>query len=1332
MVGANVFMKGNWVEAGQARNGSFGPSTPPAGYHPLPGPNLAMVYDYGHDGWSAGAPAAFGDYTFPGTPFEGWSIEINGARSDAFFTNSLGTGFWNAAPGTSSLTGGNASGTSSSAVWRGTAGPGGALSITQTTTIGATDDWILVTTVFRNTGFSTLTGLYYERTCDPDNDQTLSGNYTTDNTIVYQNDWANRVMVNSKGTAFGNAYLALGTKDCRAKAMIYSSWPPAQAGGLTLHDMYDQTVPGTYGAYWYAVGTTTHSDIAIGLIYNLGNLAPGQTTSITYAYIFNNDGGIDAIPFPPPPTPAPVAGTIMGPDPICSGNTYSYTNPSGTPGGVWSCSGGATIDPVTGDLTAGPWAGTVTITYTIPANGCHDAVSATKTVTVLQSPVFTLNGPLDVCSGDTYTLTPTFTPPYPGGGSHTYLWSTGATTPSIVETTTVGLGISMVYDLTITNAAGCSTTMSAYVNVFPPPEAGEVYCPGNFCAADEVSYVCGVTGNSIPGTWSLSGGGGDVTIDPTGGWLWVNPATAVPRTVTVYYRVSSPPCPDDVDSCTFTVYPNPQFTITPPFTTCSGIPFTLGAPFTYPYSTVPTTHTYSWSTGATTPTITQTPTVYYGISMVYDVTVTNGFGCSSTQTTYVNIDPEPYAGEVYCPGNFCAADEVSYVCGVTGNNGPGTWSLSGGGGDVTIDPTGGWLWVNPATAVPRTVTVYFTVSNACGTDVDSCTFTVYPNPQFTLTPPFDACSGVPYTLSATLTSPYSTVATTNSYHWSTGATTPSITQTTTVSLGISMVYSVGVTNSFGCTTEKTTYVNVNPTPVAHIEGCPPPLCAGQSFTVWGFPGSGLPSGTWACTPAPGAVISLSSMTGSSVVVTGVTGGTATLSYIVTDPSTTCTGWATCVVTVNPSPSPITGPTSVCVGSNITLMQSVAGGTWTSSNWSVATVAPSGTNAIVTGVSPGVVTIMYRIGSCTASYTVTVVASPTPVIKKCATDMCEGNVQVVLGDPTYFSGYTVTWTCTPPSGVVITLSSPSSSSVTVTGMAAGAAVLTYSVTDPSSGCTGYALCYINVQPPPPPITGPVDICQGQTVTLGGPPPGGTWISSDPTVATVNPMGDVTGVAGGTVTVDYYMPGPGGCYTSTTLNVIPRATACVAWGHDPGCSCNGFIFNGTPGANVNFDVFDCGGSLIFSGSVTLDGGGFASVLTAGLPPDACRLCITSIDFMGCSWPCLCPPGSPGRCCANVGAPKPGAVATTAPPASHLELVPNPNEGRFVLKGWLYTKSSVNLDVVNALGQVVYATTLEVKDYKVDRSFILDERAASGLYFVRVTNDEVHEVLRFIVKK
>src|SRR5438105_3639439 len=87
MTGGNVFLKGRYVEAGICADGDFGASTPPAGYHGHTGggsPLLGFVADPGMDGWTVGSPNPYtGDFFTPGSPFEGWNIQIGTMRAQA-------------------------------------------------------------------------------------------------------------------------------------------------------------------------------------------------------------------------------------------------------------------------------------------------------------------------------------------------------------------------------------------------------------------------------------------------------------------------------------------------------------------------------------------------------------------------------------------------------------------------------------------------------------------------------------------------------------------------------------------------------------------------------------------------------------------------------------------------------------------------------------------------------------------------------------------------------------------------------------------------------------------------------------------------------------------------------------------------------------------------------------------------------------------------------------------------------------------------------------------------------------------------------------------------
>ena len=78
IIGSNCFLKGNYVEVGVNQCGAYGSNeSPPGDYHETtPFTGLGFVADPGEDGWDVGDPVFCGDYFVPGSPVEGWQVQI--------------------------------------------------------------------------------------------------------------------------------------------------------------------------------------------------------------------------------------------------------------------------------------------------------------------------------------------------------------------------------------------------------------------------------------------------------------------------------------------------------------------------------------------------------------------------------------------------------------------------------------------------------------------------------------------------------------------------------------------------------------------------------------------------------------------------------------------------------------------------------------------------------------------------------------------------------------------------------------------------------------------------------------------------------------------------------------------------------------------------------------------------------------------------------------------------------------------------------------------------------------------------------------------------------
>ena len=304
MVGTNIFLQGNYVEAGVQNNGAFGATGVPSGYHPhttlgsgTTGTSLSMVYDLGHDGWTTGTPAFMGDYTYPGVPFEGWEMQLGSARVQAFQGGMGATGSGGGGALSGIVTSYSMSIDGARAYWRGiTSGGSSSIQVKKDMLVRTNGSSVLVKVTLNNLGGVPSPNIYYLRTCDPDVDQTWAGGaFTTANTVMYQNDTAHRVLVEASGNIAG-ASLSLGAKDARARAFTYTSWPIGV--GVDLATVHAGTAYGVNDT----LGVTMTGDNAIGLVFNLGSIPTGDSVSFSYAYIFNGASGIDSafMSFPPP------------------------------------------------------------------------------------------------------------------------------------------------------------------------------------------------------------------------------------------------------------------------------------------------------------------------------------------------------------------------------------------------------------------------------------------------------------------------------------------------------------------------------------------------------------------------------------------------------------------------------------------------------------------------------------------------------------------------------------------------------------------------------------------------------------------------------------------------------------------------------------------------------------------------------------------------------------------------------------------------------------------------------------------------------------------------
>ncbi len=340
------------------------------------------------------------------------------------------------------------------------------------------------------------------------------------------------------------------------------------------------------------------------------------------------------------------------------------------------------------------------------------------------------------------------------------------------------------------------------------------------------------------------------------------------------------------------------------------------------------------------------------------------------------------------------------------------------------------------------------------------------------------------------------------------------------------------------------------------------VCMGSTITL----ADSATGGTWS------SISPSVSLVGSTGVITGLTAGTAIVTYSITNVCGTTT--ATKSISVQRTASVITGIDSVCTGATVTLSDSASGGVWSSIYTGIATV---GTSGIVTGVTQGIDTIVYTLtnacGSSADSIQITVARRASVITG--ASVLCTGTT-ITLSDSTIGG----TWTSSVPAVAAI------STGGDVTAADQGRTVITYAVTNACG--TSSKTDTLTIQRPAAVITGTNTLCTGATTTLADSTTGGSWLSSVPSVATVGSTGIVTGLVQGFTDITYSVTNICGTSNAVVTVTVERLAAIIT-GNDSLCT----------GVGISLADSAAGGSWISSntGVATVNSSGTVAGVSAG---------------------------------------------------------------------------------------------------------------------------------------
>ncbi len=226
---------------------------------------------------------------------------------------------------------------------------------------------------------------------------------------------------------------------------------------------------------------------------------------------------------------------------------------------------------------------------------------------------------------------------------------------------------------------------------------------------------------------------------------------------------------------------------------------------------------------------------------------------------------------------------------------------------------------------------------------------------------------------------------------------------------------------------------------------------------------------------------------------------------------------------------VSGPSTVCVGSSISLTATGTGGIWGVSNPSIANVDPMG---IVTAIAPGIDTIAYIIingcGYDFALHPITVVPLPFAGSISGAADVCVGNT-ISLAT----TGSSGVWGLSNSSYAFI------STSGVVLGMAPGVDTIFYSVTN-SCGTDSTSMVVTVGASDHGTISGADTVCIGDHITLTESVSGGLWTTALGH-AIISSSGSLAGVSAGIDTVKYAVTSSCGTTYATKTIVVADCSA-----------------------------------------------------------------------------------------------------------------------------------------------------------------------------------------------
>ena len=584
---------------------------------------------------------------------------------------------------------------------------------------------------------------------------------------------------------------------------IYPQPSPVISGASLVctpsNAVYHISSPSGNSYSWSVTGGTISESSSADSVMVSWSAAGTGTVSVTE---LNSNGCDSTVSVAVNLSATPVT-AVTGQQAVCGQQVMLYAaTASNATSFHWTVIGGSVIQN-NGDSISVSWnstgSGNVYLTATNP-DGCDTTIN--YPVNLYQVPAPVLSGPVTLClpAASVYRVS--------SPGQNNYTWSVtegtilGSMYADSIEVQWNNITGTGTISVTAVNAYGCDsvTTMSVALSVTPNPV---ITGQQAFCGPQAATYIV-TASNAAQYNWTVNGG----SIQNNNGDSIVVSWDSIGTTSIMMTAINAEGC-DTTLYYTANIYPQPSPAITGSPAVCS--------PSTTTYMLSPASaNTYTWTAsggtvgGSSHADSVQVQWTAAGMGSV-TLTETNSYGCDTTVTTYVTLNPYP-APAIQGNNELCLQDTATYFVPHT-QGATYDWSVTGGAIiSFTVSNSIDVYWFNPGAGSVRLMQT--SAEGCAGQDIHPVQ--VNPLPAPAITGPVVACLNdqVNYLSDQQTGSTYSWSAIGAAFN---GSSLQPFTQVQWMAVGQGLI-TVTETDINGCVANTDVQVFVNPLPTASITG----------------------------------------------------------------------------------------------------------------------------------------------------------------------------------------------------------------------------------------------------------------------------------------------------------------------------------------------------------------------------------------------------------------------------------------------------------------------------------------------------------------------------------